>query len=127
MAAPSINGTKKAKAKAAAGGAKMHKARTGSRLISGGDWLRIGYRAGVKRQSSAVRLAMRIKAEQELRAVVKCICALVRAGRHKMVSVEDLRLVCKLQGRPLLVGSPVEARRRREQPSQGQQGSAETE
>jgi hypothetical protein len=55
MAAPSINGTKKAKAKAAAGGgAKMHKARTGSRLISGGDWLRIGYRAGVKRQSSAV-------------------------------------------------------------------------
>src|SRR6202012_1606432 len=88
-------------------GPVIRKQRTGSKLITGGDRLRLGYRGGVKRQSSAVRLALRLKADHVLPQMVKPRCGLVGAGRHKMASVDDLRLLCKLEGRPLYMEAPV--------------------
>ena len=85
----------------------LRKGRTGEDLFTRKDWSRTAYKAGVKRHSAAVRMAMRLKARHEVRNMLKSIIALLQAGRHKMVNVEDLRLVCKLQGRPLLVAVPT--------------------
>jgi hypothetical protein len=90
----------------------LRKRRTGTRLISGGDLLRLGYRAGVARQSAGVRLAMRIKIEHEMKHFLRSLMAILRAGNRKVVVVEDIRIPCRMLRRPLLVGHRARYTRR---------------
>lgn len=82
----------------------MRKRRTGMRLLSTGELVRLSYRAGVKRQSAAVRAAMRLVAEPLIRDLMRKLNDLVRSSSRKVISEEDVRFVCRKQGRPLLTG-----------------------